>query len=207
MGQACAKNLEGENNKNKKEERGKEIGEEVDENLEKSDEAEMILELEVENLQKNNESEFFLDEDFYERMANEFNKKQNPETVELNDIEITDKESISKTEDPDNCLPEDDEGMNPLAQTHEGKGLLKMLQRDSIEMGAERSNLRSGNKSSEDLQEEEKRIAVSLSHENLEITINQNAPPNFTRKTNLGRSKTKRILLEMDDEESINDQR
>ena len=103
------KKLKKKDNKSKYETEKKEGG---------KDKAEIILELEVEKLQKN-ESEFFLDDEFYERMANDFEQKQNPEPIENDYIPLEERGSSHKTDDPDNQMnEEEDEGMNPLAQTH-----------------------------------------------------------------------------------------
>mmetsp|Transcript_19735 Transcript_19735/g.17446 ORF Transcript_19735/g.17446 Transcript_19735/m.17446 type:complete len:219 (+) Transcript_19735:62-718(+) len=194
------KNLD--QNKGRKKAVKKKTDEDVD-NSQNSDNAEMVVEIEVDKLQKNNESEFFLDEDFYERLADDFNKKQNPASIHHSDIQIEDKISSHKTEDEDN-LPqnEEDEGMNPLAQTHDGKGLLRMLQRDRLNTNAEENHESPPeNNQDNDNNEESKRMSVSISNDNLEIRLDQNAPPRFGGTAEVRPSFLRKSLLQDSDEE------
>jgi hypothetical protein len=48
----------------------------------------MLVEFEVDKLQKNNESEFYLDDEFYDRLENEFKDKQNLPAIGPTDIQI-----------------------------------------------------------------------------------------------------------------------
>jgi hypothetical protein len=166
-----------------------------------SKDAEMLLELEVEKLQKNNDSEFYLDDDFYERLENEFNQKQNPEELDPNDIQIDAILPENKTEDED-YRPEDeedDEGFNPLAQTSDGKknNLARILSRLVINVEDPVLNEDVPNNH----QEEEKRVSISLLEENLEITLNQNAPPRYRGTANIERPNPSQNLINDFEEE------
>jgi len=136
--------------------------------MDQSNEVDQLLEFEVEKLQKNNDSEFYLDDDFYERMANEFKDKQNIELIDADDIKI-DLGKPSHNTEIDDALEqknEEDEGFNPLAQTNDGRknDMIKMLSRF-----ARTTELPPPC-------EEEKRLATSMSNEDLEIRIDSNAP-------------------------------
>lgn len=121
--------------------------------------ADKLLEIEVEKLQKNNDSEFYLDDEFYERLADEFNKKQNPpigpDEIILN--EENDEKKGTEVEDDGRDEEEEDPGQNPFAMTCDGKN--KQLQRELTRF-----------------QEEEKRLSDSISINNLELRIDTNAP-------------------------------
>jgi hypothetical protein len=168
-----------------------------------SKDAEMLLELEVEKLQKNNDSEFYLDDEFYERLEKEFNQKQNPQVLDPNSIQIDNILLENKTEDED-YRPndeEDDEGLNPLAQTSDGKknDLTKILR--GLATNAEDPVLPEENP--HNMHEEEKR--VSICNENLEITINQNAPPQYRGTGYIERKYVIRNLVKEDEEEKDED--
>ena len=124
----------------------------------------MLVEFEVDKLQKNNESEFYLDDEFYDRLKNEFKDKQNPPAVSPADIQIDVSEKSNKTEDEeDEDNPFDDRII--LAQTSDGRrnDLKRALSRFATNVDEpEREN-------EDNAQEEEKRMEQSLLNENLEI--------------------------------------
>lgn len=194
-----AKSLEVENNKGRNaKDKYKDNQKQLDN---QSKDAEMLLELEVEKLQKNNDSEFYLDDDFYERLENEFNQKQNPQVLDPNDIQIDAILPENKTEDED-YQPEDeedDEGYNPLAQTSDGKknNLARILSRlvTNVEVPVQSEDAPNNH------QEEEKRVSISLLEENLEITLNQNAPPRYRGTANIERPDPSRNLMNDFEEE------
>lgn len=145
----------------------------------------------MEKLQKhNNDSEFYLDDEFYERMANEFIQKQNPPALSHNDIKL-EEQAANKTEleeDVDRAdeevereeielEEEEDEGYNPLAKTSDGKHgkLAQALRRfaNTAPVGNAPDNQPSQQQNDD---EEEKKMSCSLSNDNLEIRIDINAP-------------------------------
>mmetsp|Transcript_36015 Transcript_36015/g.35623 ORF Transcript_36015/g.35623 Transcript_36015/m.35623 type:complete len:195 (+) Transcript_36015:895-1479(+) len=173
---------------------------------------------------RNNESEFFLDDEFYDRLENDFQQKQNPPPIENDDIRLdVDGPSGNRTDDPDHQREpheadqnqhvehnegsrhseedEEDEGMNPLAQTHDGKALRKLMLRDRAEMGQHQTDgLQEG--SSDRAPEEEKRMSISISNDNLEITLNQNAPPGLSRRVDNTIVVPRKSLLDEEEKEN-----
>lgn len=170
-----------------------------------SKEADMILEIEVEKLQKNNDSEFYLDDEFYERLANEFNQKQNPPPLDHNDIRVDEEEAAHQTEveEDRNNDDEEDEGYNPLAQTSDGRknDLGRLLSR--LATNVELPNRETTHMRPSELQEEEKKLSRSLSSDNLEIRIDTIAP-RFRGTLEVSRSRQVReSLMKNSDEESV----
>eukprot|EP00344_Euplotes_crassus_P012721 CAMPEP_0197001484 /NCGR_PEP_ID=MMETSP1380-20130617/6173_1 /TAXON_ID=5936 /ORGANISM="Euplotes crassus, Strain CT5" /LENGTH=403 /DNA_ID=CAMNT_0042419169 /DNA_START=157 /DNA_END=1369 /DNA_ORIENTATION=+ len=173
---------------------------------------------------RNNESEFFLDDEFYDRLENDFQQKQNPPPIENDDIRLdVDGPSGNRTDDPDHQREpheadqnqhvehnegsrhseedEEDEGMNPLAQTHDGKALRKLMLRDRAEIGHHQTDgLQEG--SSDRAPEEEKRMSISISNDNLEITLNQNAPPGLSRRVDNTIVVPRKSLLDEEEKEN-----
>ena len=164
-----------------------------------SQDADVILELEIEKLQKNNDSEFYLDDDFYDRMANEYIESQKPKVpVDLSAIEVDDHDLKMRVETDEE--EEDDESYNPLAMTSDGKkgkGLGNELARLVASGNLGQSSPQS------DQQEESKNVerprrdnsGSVIENEDLEIRIDQNAPP-----------VKRRISFKKFDEESDNEQ-
>lgn len=181
-------------NKHKREDKYKESEKE-------SEDAEMILELEVEKLQKVNDSDFYLDEEFYERMANEYNKKQNPPILDHSEIRIEEAQA-NKTEIEDDTIrdeEDEDEGLNPLAQTSDGRNynLAKLLARaptnTEIPEKLRELTLPANH------QEEEKASPRSISIDNLEIRIDRIAP-RFTVTQDVPKPSIRSSLIKDDSE-------
>ena len=63
------------------------------------EDANLILENEVEKLQKNNESEFYLDEEFYDRMADEFSKKKNRPSIHHSQIKFDEESNNTQVDE------------------------------------------------------------------------------------------------------------
>lgn len=170
-----SKTGETELKKNKRKELYKDDAEIVD-----SQEAGLIIELEIEKLQKNNDSEFYLDDEFYDRMANEYVEKQNPQRkpIDLSAIKFDDSVK-DKTEDEEE-LQDDEDGYNPLAMTSDGKKGNKLTQ-ELMRLAAERNEVLQDTPNSK---EESKNLEVprikkldnSISDNELEIRIDSNAP-------------------------------
>ena len=164
-----------------------------------SGEANLILEIEIEKLQKNNESEFYLDDEFYDRMADEFIKKKNQPAINHLEIKLNDDE-----EEPNNTEidedEEDDEGNNPLAQTSDGKNNVKSLQQQLARFRYTEPVNNQNNEMQIEVNEEEKKIS-SISHNNLEIRLDINAPQ---LKGSLLKEDDIRIKLNFDDNQEDN---
>ena len=134
--------------------------------------ANLILEIEIDKLQKNNESEFYLDEEFYDRMADEFSKKKNQPAIHHSQIRFDDEEESNNTEVDD----EENEEINPFAQTSDWKNNSQSLQQQlSRFRNAEQADIQINGTHIEE-NEEEKKFSPSLSLNNLEVRLEINAP-------------------------------